>query len=176
MLHCLFFFFYFFAFLLINASYLGARARLPLTLPVPLPIPEPRTLGILDTLLFPAELPPRGIPLPLVLNPLVPLAGTAVPACLLLSSSSARRLASSRRLCSSTTRRSAACCFCIASASTSRTSCVAPFQVGSCIRRWLCSVCESIRVQVFSRADELETVPETVCEWLAPILNTLNGS
>lgn len=115
----------------LSTPYLGPLARLPLTLPLLLAIPVPRTLGILDTLLFPTELPPRGMPLPLVLNPLVPLVDVAVPACLLLSSSSACRFASSRRFCSSATRRSAACCFCIASVSMSRRSCVAPFHVGS---------------------------------------------
>jgi hypothetical protein len=79
------------------------------------------------------------------------------------SSSSALRFASSRFRCASAARRSASCWRCRASASMAWRSCVAPCHCGSRSRRWLCSVCDSRRVQVLSSADALPTVCATVC-------------
>lgn len=41
-------------------------------------------------------------------------------------------------------------------------SCVAPFQLGFKMRRWLCSVCDKMLVQVLSKVDALLTVLDTV--------------
>lgn len=79
-----------------------------------------------------------------------------------VSSSSLRRRNSSRRCSSSRARRSASCCLCSASASCSARSSVVPFQLGLRMRRWLCSVCDRIRVQVLSRVEALLTVCVTV--------------
>jgi hypothetical protein len=141
----------------------------PLFIPKPLPILDaPRPDGRLDVSdkeLEPALLPPRAVPRPLPRAPLVPreLRPGAVEASLRFSSSSSRRRRSSSRLSSSSAALlSAANCLWRASASCSATSSVAPFQLGSKINRWLCSVCDSIRVQLFSSTEALFTVLDTV--------------
>lgn len=155
----------------INRTHLTPRAR-PLVPPRPLPMPvpllpvcdEPRPVP--DTLLVPpATYPvplmlPLPVPLPLPLVPLVPR--IAVPACRCLSSSSSLRLASSRLLSSSAALLSAACAFKTISFSKSATSWLAPCQLGFKINRWLCSVCDSIRIQVFRSVEADVTVRETV--------------
>lgn len=78
------------------------------------------------------------------------------------SSSSALRAAASRCCCSASSRRSAACCLWMASFSMSATSWVAPCQLGFRIKRWLCSVWDSILVHVFRRVDADVTVFDTV--------------
>lgn len=80
---------------------------------------------------------------------------------LLCSSSSRRRRTSSLRSSSSAALRASACCFRSASASISAKSLVAPFHVGSRIKRWLCSVCDRMRVQVLRSEEAFETVLET---------------
>lgn len=80
---------------------------------------------------------------------------------LLCSSSSRRRRRSSFRSSSSAALRAAACCLRSASASISAKSSVAPFHVGSRMRRWLCSVCDRMRVQVLRSVEAFETVLET---------------
>lgn len=80
---------------------------------------------------------------------------------LLNSSSSRRRRSSSLRSSSSAALRASSCCFRSASASISAKSFVAPFHVGSRIRRWLCSVWDKMRVQVLSSVEAFETVLET---------------
>lgn len=104
---------------------------------------------------------PRSPPLrPLVLAALV---GRLAASVLLRSSSSALRAAASRRACSSRSRRSIACCCAIVSASISAKSWVAPCQLGSRMRRWLCSVAERIRVHVCKSVEAEVTVWFTVC-------------
>lgn len=121
--------------------------------------------------LLPALVIPRVTPLtlPLVMPRPIPRAldDVAVPATLRLSSSSALLRASSRRCSASAARLSASCCFLSASFSSSVMSFVAPFHSGLRINRWLCSVCERIRVQVFSNVEALSTVLETVCTSVA---------
>jgi hypothetical protein len=95
-------------------------------------------------------------------DPRDPLAGVDAANLRLPSSSSRRRRASSRRCSSSAALRWAASCRCRASASCSATSSVAPFQAGLRMRRWLCSVCDNIRVHVLSSTEALFTVLETV--------------
>ena len=151
-----------------------APLALPRTLPIPLPMPVPLRpvcdVPRLPTVLLdppatcpvPLILPPLPAPLPLPLVPLGPR--TVVPACRCLSSSSALRRASSLLLSSSAALLSAACAFKTISFSISATSALAPFQLGFSINRWLCSVCERIRIHVFKSVDADDTVRETVCE------------
>jgi hypothetical protein len=135
-------------------------------MPVPLTVcdvPRPPPDKLLDR---PATYPvplilPLPVPLPRPLLPLVPR--TAVPACRCLSSSSALRLVSSRRLSSSAALLSAACAFNTISFSIFATSWLAPCQFGLRIKRWLCSVCDSIRIQVFRSVEADVTVRDTVC-------------
>lgn len=156
--------------------------RTPLLLPVPVPLvprvvrDAPKPLPICDParelvppyppVLDPAPVPPLRMPRPRVLplTPLVPEprpAAEPVPAIRALSCSSALRRTSSRRRSSSAALRSAACWRAIASASMSCMSWVEPFQSGLRMSRWLCSVCESMRVQVLRRVEALLTVWET---------------
>ncbi len=110
--------------------------------------------------------PPLVTPLtlPLVTPRPVPLVDEdgAVPAALRLSSSSAFLRASSRRRSASAARLSASWCFCSVSVSMSTRSWVEPFQSGLRISRWLCSVCERMRVHVLSSVEALSTVLDTV--------------
>lgn len=99
--------------------------------------------------------------------PLVPLPGTGAPSRRFSSSSSLRWRSSSRRCSSSIALRSAACCLCKASTSCSAISSLAPFHPGWSMSLWLCSVCESILVQLFSRVEALFTVCDTVYEILS---------
>jgi len=157
---------------------LPRAALFPLAPPNPLPMLDPlRALCKLDTLLSAAKLelllvlPPRPMPEPLV-NPLprdrVPRAPrvvvdvVVVGACLCRSASSAFRRASSRLLSASAARLSASCCLRRFSLSISSRSCVAPLQFGFRISRWLCSVCDRMRVHVLSRVLALVTVCDTV--------------
>lgn len=142
---------------------------LPLVPPTPLPMPVPLLPSCEPPLVNPVKLPPA--PYPLLALPLAPLPlplprapRTAVPACLCLSSSSAFRRASSLLLSSSAALLSAACAFITNSFSTSATSWLAPCQFGFMMSRWLCSVCERIRVQELSSVDADVTVRETVCD------------
>lgn len=80
----------------------------------------------------------------------------------LLSSSSAFRATAAFLSCSSTSRLSAAYCLACASSSMSAISSLAPCHDGSRISLWLCSVCDSMRVQVFSSCEAALTVPLTV--------------
>lgn len=148
----------------LTGSYYRVPRPLPRVLPRPLPMPDTvLALGMLDDelLVLVLVLAPLARPLPLPLVPrVVPLAGAGV--CLGLSSSSAFLLTSSRRRSASAARRAASCCWAMASFSISRRSCVAPFQFGLSIRRWLCSVWESIRVHVLRRVEALPTVFATV--------------
>lgn len=80
---------------------------------------------------------------------------------LLCSSSSRRRRRSSFRSSSSAALRASACCLRSASASISTKSSVAPFHAGSRMRRWLCSVCDRMRVQVLRSVEAFKTVLET---------------
>lgn len=117
---------------------------------------------------------PRKPRTPLV--PLVPLvpdprpAAELVPARRALSCSSALRRTSSRRRSSSAALRSRACCRAAASASMSCRSWVEPFQLGLRMSRWLCSVCERMRVQVLRRVEALSTVWETFCGWSVSVV------
>lgn len=125
---------------------------LELAPPTPEPVPGP-----------PLSMPPR-VPPRTPLTPLTPdprPAAEPVPAMRALSCSSAFRRASSRRRSSSAALRSRACWRAAASASMSCKSWVEPFQLGLRMRRWLCSVCERIRVQVLRRVEALSTVWET---------------
>ena len=138
----------------------------PLVEPTPLPILEaPRVPDAPDEeLVSCAVVPPRTVddlarvraPLSLI-APRVPRAVPDAAACL-RSVSVSRFLRSSSRLSSSSAAlRSAARCLRRASASCSARSSVAPLQPGFSISRWLCSVCESIRVQLFKRIEALWT-------------------
>jgi len=122
---------------------------------------------VLAPLLEPRVTPlatPRPRPVPLVtLEPRVPRVVDVADTSLWRSSSSAFRRASSRRLSASSRLRSASCCLCSASLSMSTKSWVAPFQEGFSSSRWLCSVCDTILVQVFKRVLALFTVCATVC-------------
>ncbi len=148
-----------------------APRPLPLVLPNPRPIPDTVLAdGILDVdvlVLVLAPVPVLALP-PLVIPPrprdLVPRAAPrpGAGACLGFSSSSALLRASSRRRSPSVARRSASCCLASASFSISARSCVAPFQFGFSINRWLCSVWERIRVHVFKSVEALPTVFATV--------------
>lgn len=150
----------------------------PLVLPKPLPIPEvalalpyiegcpvsvrgatvdadiPRPPLVIPPLplAIPRPIPPR-TELPLVVG---------APTVLCRSSSSAFLRASSLRRSRSAACLSASCCFWSASFSMSCRSWVDPFQSVLRMSRWLCSVCERIRVQVLRRVDALSTVFETV--------------
>jgi len=129
------------------------RPRVPLVLPtvlLDLPLEEPARLA--PRLLCPyPELEVLGVPgagLPvnrLTRPPLVLRAGVAA---FLRSSSSALRAAVSLLCCSSYCRRCASWRRLCSSFSISAMSCVAPCHCGLRIRRWLCSVCERMRVQV----------------------------
>lgn len=155
--------------------YVLPRARAP---PAPLATPLPGRRDVVDTVepleavLVAAEPVPvteplgarptlDGRTLPRV-KPRVPLDVVDVACALLLSSSSAFRAAASLCRCSSCSRLSAACCLSRASCSMSAMSCDAPCQLGSRMRRWLCSVCDKMRVQVLSNVDAESTVRETV--------------
>lgn len=94
-------------------------------------------------------------------EPRVPREEVEAGSFLLDSSSSRRRRSSSLRSSSSAALRASSCCFRNASASISAKSFVAPFHVGSRIRRWLCSVWDKMRVQVLSSVEAFETVLET---------------
>lgn len=112
---------------------------------------------------------PRAIvePLATLALPLVPRIDVEPPSRRRSSSSSRRRWISNRRCSSSCARRSASCCRAMASASCCAMSSVTPFQLGWSSRRWLCSVCDRIRVHVLSRVDALLTVLDTVCKGLS---------
>lgn len=134
--------------------------------PKPLPICEPpRMLELAPPTPPPVPAPPRNMP-PRVppRTPLTPLtpdprpAAEPVPAIRALSCSSALRWAASRRRSSSAALRSRACWRAAASASMSCRSWVEPFQLGLRMSRWLCSVCERMRVQVLRRVEALSTV------------------
>lgn len=102
---------------------------------------------------------PRGrVPLP---RPLA--AGFGGPASAFLRSSSAFLAAASLRACSSAARRSTACFLWISSSSRSSTSWVAPCHCGFRMSRWLCSVWDRMRVQVWRSVEAFCTVFETVC-------------
>lgn len=160
--------------------------------PKPLPICDPAREPALAILLFPnpdtfaldAAPPPRTIPpLPRVVlaPPLVPLPAAnprprplvdddvAVvvlpPASRLCSRSSTRRRASSRLRSSSAARRCTASCSTSFSSSIASRSLLAPFQSLLRMRRWLCSVCDRIRVQVLRRVEALVTVWDTDYLW-----------
>jgi hypothetical protein len=86
-----------------------------------------------------------------------------------LGAASARRRSSSIFLAvasllawSSAARRSAACCRYISSSSIAATSCDAPCHCGLRMRRWLCSVCDRMRVHVWRRVEAFCTVLDTV--------------
>lgn len=146
--------------------------------PNPLPICDPARELRLEELVPPTPLllvvvPPRRIPRPLVVRaPLVPAAprprpvvdaADVVPAIRALSCSSSLRRISSRRRSASLRSRCLASSRSIFSASISSRSLLAPFQFLLRMRRWLCSVCDRIRVHVFRRVDALVTVWETLC-------------
>jgi hypothetical protein len=150
--------------------------RAPLVYPnPPLPIPDVflELATLLDVVSAPyaddeddAVAPPlvKPLTLPLETPRAIPLEDDgAVPAALFRSSSSAFLRASSRRRSASAARLSASCCFCSASFSMSTRSCVAPFHSGLSSSRWLCSVCDRMRVHVLRRVEALSTVLETVC-------------
>lgn len=117
----------------------------------PLVLYEPRVPPL------PMTLPPT--PLPLLLGVFV---AAICAASLFLASSSAFLAAASFRNTSSRCRRCSAACRSIASASAACTSAVEPAQCGERIKRWLCSVCDRMRVQVCSKVADEETVRETV--------------
>lgn len=119
----------------------GVPRPTPIPIPLPLPTPRPLTLPLLTPRTSPAD---------------------EAPAWRLWSSSSARRRASSRRRSSSCTRLSAACLRRSSSAWTSTRSCDEPCQSVSRMRRWLCSVWESMRVQVFRRVEASPIVLDTI--------------
>lgn len=125
------------------------------------PIPLPRVVDLV------VPRTPRVVPLPrpVLLGAPVPLVATSRCLC-----SSARRLTSARRLSSSAALRSAAAALAAASLSISARSCDAPFQDGLRSKRWLCSVCESMRVHVLRRVEAVFTVFETVYIWLRRVL------
>lgn len=120
-------------------------------------------------------MPPRSMPrdreplTPLALAPDPRPAAEPVPAMRALSCSSALRRTSSRRRSSSAALRSAACCRAAASASMSCRSWAEPCQLGLRMSRWLCSVCERMRVQVLRRVEALVTVWETLCSGLCQL-------
>ena len=154
--------------------YLAARPTLlPLVLPSPLPMLEPlRALCMLEAVVSAdvLVLAPLPTPEPLVsprTRPLVPRATRPVDdeeaTRRLRSSSSAFRRAASRRRSTSAALRSASCCLYKASLSISTRSCVAPFQFGFVKSRWLCSVCDRMRVHVLRSVEALVTVLDTVC-------------
>lgn len=116
----------------------------------PIPLPRATPLVVPRT--------PRELTLPRVVLTLLELA----PDSRCLWSSSARRLNSLRRLSSSAALRSAAAALAAASASMSARSCDAPFHEGFRSSRWLCSVCERMRVHVLRRVEAVLTVLETV--------------
>ena len=97
--------------------------------------------------------------------PLPPAAEFAAASLLLASSASARLCTSSRLLSSSCSRLCASSAFRASSCSASAASWLAPCQPGCRMRRWLCSVCERMRVQVLRRVEAVVTVLDTV--WLA---------
>lgn len=158
----------------------------PLPAPVPVPrvplavLPAPNPLPICDPALEPelvllttdvfAPDPPLKKPLPLVVVPLaaprVPLAPRVPAVAAPLArrccsrSSNARRVSSRRRSASAARRCSARCSASLSSSMASRSR-VAPAQSLLRIRRWLCSVCERMRVQVLRRVEALVTVWET---------------
>lgn len=154
-----------------SGRHLAALER-PLVVPTPLPMPEvPRVLDAVPGLLLSDRwdaVPPRELTRPrLVVRvldaPRMPRDGVGAPSLRFSSSSSRRRRRSSRLCSSSAALRSAARCLSSASASCSARSSVAPFQPGWRMRRWLCSVCDRMRVQVLRRVEALETVFETTC-------------
>lgn len=116
------------------------------------PIPLPRAVALV------VPLTPRVLTLPRT-GPVL-LEPVAVSRCLC---SSARRRTSARRLSSSAALRSAAAALAAASLSMSARSCDAPFQDGFRSSRWLCSVCDKMRVHVLRRVEAVFTVLETVC-------------
>lgn len=119
-----------------------------------MPFAEDETLGVRPS-------PLRTLPL---VKPREPLLAPAATACArFFSSSSAFLAAASLRWCSSCSLRSAACCLAAASFSISAMSFVAPCHLGFRISLWLCSVCERVRVHVFSNVEAELTVRETVC-------------
>lgn len=156
------------------SAHLTPLDRAPLVYPKPpLPIPDaglelPTLLEVVSAPYVDEDEVEDALPLvspltlPLVTPRPTPRDDVDVPAALLLSSSSAFLRASSRRRSTSAARLSASCCFCSASFSMSTRSCVDPFQSVLRISRWLCSVCERIRVQVLSSVEALSTVLETV--------------
>lgn len=115
------------------------------------PTPLPRAVALVVPLTPRVLTLPR--PGPVVLGP------TVVSRCLC---SSALRRASPRRLSSSAALRSAAAALAAASLSMSARSCDAPFQDGFRSSRWLCSVCDRMRVHVLRRVEAVLTVLETV--------------
>lgn len=131
----------------------SADVRVPspdVGLAVPIPLPRAVALVVPRT--------PRVLTLPRVGAELLEPAVASRCLC-----SSARRLTSARRRSSSAALRSAAAALAAASLSMSARSCDAPFQDGLRSRRWLCSVCDRMRVQVLRRVEAVFTVLETVC-------------
>lgn len=136
-------------------------------MPRPSPIPLPRTLGIplpipplvplvelldplvdeLDMLLSPTDVPLLRVPSPGVLLPLTAkLAFLSAASLAALSRSSLFSLsACCRALSSAALRRASSARF--LSRSISSTSFVNPFQFSFSKSRWVCSVCERIRIQ-----------------------------
>lgn len=95
--------------------------------------------------------------------PIFPLFDALAACPLLLSAASSAFLAVASLCCSNSCwRRSAACCFNAASSSMSTISCEAPCQLGFSIKRWLCSVCERMRVHELTRYEAESTVWEMV--------------
>jgi hypothetical protein len=129
--------------------------------PLAVPIPLPRT---------PALVVPR-TPRVLARPRVVPAVLEVAVASRCLCSSSTRRRNSFRRLSSSAVLRSAAAALAAASLSTSARSCDAPFHEGFRSSRWLCSVCERIRVHVFRRVEAVLTVLETVYVLLGALVS-----
>lgn len=126
-----------------------------------------------------AVLTPRAPPTPTP-RPRTPAAALAAgappppppPAMRFRSASSVARRRSSSLRSSSAARRCAASCCSRRSSSTASRSREAPRQSRSSRSRWLCSVCERMRVQVLRRVEALVTVWETLCTgggWLATV-------
>lgn len=115
----------------------------------------PRVVRAVRAPRCPALTPPRvpRTPVPLAVVP---------PASLRRSASSAARRSSSRLRCSSAARRCASSCCATRSSSTASRSRVEPCQSLLRRRRWLCSVCDRMRVHVLRRVEAFVTVLETV--------------
>lgn len=147
---------------------------LPVQAPVPRPVPRPRTLPYRPDVLplvvrgagtpRPADADGGRCPLELALAPFrIPRVGFFSAAALRVSAAAASRSLASALSRASCFRRSASCCFAISSASTSATSFVEPSQCSERRRRWVCSVCERMRIQRSRSLLALLTVEETAC-------------